>query len=83
MPATLMDGKALAQKVRTEVRDEVAAFGRPVGLATVLVGEDPASHVYVRNKREACTEAGIESIHHELPADTSEDDLLGLVARAG
>jgi methylenetetrahydrofolate dehydrogenase (NADP+)/methenyltetrahydrofolate cyclohydrolase len=80
MPATLMDGKALSAKVRGEVAGEVAAFGRPVGLATVLVGDDPASAVYVRNKRQACTEAGIESIHHELPAGTSEQELLDLVA---
>lgn len=80
MPATLMDGKALSAKVRGEVAQEVAALGRPVGLATVLVGDDPASAVYVRNKRQACTEAGIESIHHELPAATSEQQLLELVA---
>lgn len=80
MPATLMDGKALSAKVRGEVAQEVAALGRPVGLATVLVGDDPASAVYVRNKRQACTEAGIESIHHELPAATSEQELLELVA---
>ena len=75
-----MDGKALSQRVRAEVGDEVAALDVSVGLATVLVGEDPASHVYVRSKRNACAEVGIESIHHELPADTSEDALLALVA---
>jgi methylenetetrahydrofolate dehydrogenase (NADP+)/methenyltetrahydrofolate cyclohydrolase len=75
-----MDGKALSAKVRAEVAREVAALGRPVGLATVLVGDHPASAVYVRNKRQACTEAGIESIHHELPAATTERELLGLVA---
>jgi methylenetetrahydrofolate dehydrogenase (NADP+) / methenyltetrahydrofolate cyclohydrolase len=75
-----MDGKALAERVRAEVALEVAALGRPVGLATVLVGDNPASHVYVRRKREACAEAGIESFHHELPAETSEEELLGLVA---
>jgi len=75
-----MDGKALAERVRGEVGHEVAELGRPVGLATVLVGEDPASHVYVRRKREACAEAGIESIHHELPADASQEQLLALVA---
>ena len=80
MAATLMDGKALAGRVRAEVGREVAELGRPVGLATVLVGEDPASAVYVRRKREACTEAGIESFHHELPAETSEEELLALVA---
>jgi methylenetetrahydrofolate dehydrogenase (NADP+)/methenyltetrahydrofolate cyclohydrolase len=75
-----MDGKALAGKVRAEVAREVQALGRPVGLATVLVGEDEASALYVRRKQEACAEAGIEPIHHELPAETSEADLLGLVA---
>ena len=64
-----MDGKALAERVRAEVAREVAALGRPVGLATVLVGDNPASHVYVRRKREACAEAGIESFHHELRRD--------------
>ena len=80
MAATLMDGKALAQTVRAEVARDVAALGVPVGLATVLVGEDPASAIYVRMKREACAEAGIESIHHELPASTPEADMLALVA---
>ena len=75
-----MDGKELAERVRAEVALEVAALGRPVGLATVLVGDNPASHVYVRRKREACAEAGIESFHHELAAETSEEELLGLVA---
>ena len=79
MAATLMDGKALAQTVRAEVARDVAALGVPVGLATVLVGEDPASAIYVRMKREACAEAGIESIHHELPASTPEADMLALV----
>ena len=75
-----MDGKALAARAREDVAREVAELGRPVGLATVLVGDNPASHVYVRSKREACAEAGIESIHHELPAETSEEALLALVA---
>jgi methylenetetrahydrofolate dehydrogenase (NADP+)/methenyltetrahydrofolate cyclohydrolase len=79
MTATLMDGKGLAARVRAEVAEEVAALGRPVGLATVLVGEDPASAVYVRNKRQACSEAGIESFHHELSGETSEQELLDLV----
>jgi methylenetetrahydrofolate dehydrogenase (NADP+)/methenyltetrahydrofolate cyclohydrolase len=79
MAATPMDGKALAERARAEVAGEVAALGRPVGLATVLVGDNPASHVYVRRKREACAEAGIESFHHELDASTSEDELLALV----
>ena len=75
-----MDGKGLAERVRAEVKEEVAALGRPVGLATVLVGDDQASAIYVRRKREACAEVGIESFHHELGADTGEDELLGLVA---
>jgi methylenetetrahydrofolate dehydrogenase (NADP+)/methenyltetrahydrofolate cyclohydrolase len=75
-----MDGKALAAQVRAEVDREVQALGRRVGLATVLVGEDEASALYVRRKQEACAEVGIEPIHHELPAATSEAALLGLVA---
>ena len=76
-----MDGKALAARVRGDVAADVAALGAPVALATVLVGDDPASAVYVRNKRKACAEAGIESIHHELGAGTSEAELLALVAQ--
>jgi methylenetetrahydrofolate dehydrogenase (NADP+)/methenyltetrahydrofolate cyclohydrolase len=74
-----LDGKALAERVRAEVKGAVAELGAPVGLATVLVGDDPASHVYVRSKRNACAEAGIESFHHELPEGTSEEALLALV----
>ena len=80
MTATLIDGKAHAAKVRAEVARNVAELGRPIGLATVLVGDDPASAIYVRMKRAACEEVGIESIHHEPPATISEDDLLALVA---
>jgi methylenetetrahydrofolate dehydrogenase (NADP+) / methenyltetrahydrofolate cyclohydrolase len=75
-----MDGKALAARVRAEVAREVAELGRPVGLATVLVGDDQASAIYVRRKQEACEEVGIEPIHHALAADTSEETLLALVA---
>ncbi|MGH3093504.1 MAG: bifunctional 5,10-methylenetetrahydrofolate dehydrogenase/5,10-methenyltetrahydrofolate cyclohydrolase [Gaiellaceae bacterium] len=74
-----MDGKGLAARVRAEVAREVEQIGRPIGLATVLVGEDPASELYVRRKREACEEVGIESSHHELAEDTSEEELLALV----
>ena len=76
-----MDGKALAERVRGEVAEEVAGLGRPVGLATVLVGDDPASAVYVRNKQKACREVGIEPFDHDLPAETSQQELLALVAR--
>jgi methylenetetrahydrofolate dehydrogenase (NADP+)/methenyltetrahydrofolate cyclohydrolase len=74
-----MDGKALAERVRGEVAKEVAELDRPIGLATVLVGDDPASAVYVRSKQKACREVGIEPIDHQLPAETSEADLLALV----
>jgi methylenetetrahydrofolate dehydrogenase (NADP+)/methenyltetrahydrofolate cyclohydrolase len=74
-----MDGKALAERVRGEVAEEVAALSRPVGLATVLVGDDPASAVYVRSKRKACREVGIEPFDHNLSADTTQEELLALV----
>jgi methylenetetrahydrofolate dehydrogenase (NADP+)/methenyltetrahydrofolate cyclohydrolase len=73
-----MDGAALATRIREEVAAEVAELGR-LGLATVLVGEDPASHIYIAKKHEAAREAGIEAHDHKLPAETSEDDLLRLV----
>jgi len=83
MTARIIDGKAVAGRVRERVADEVAELtprlGREPGLATVLTGDDPASHVYVRNKREACEQAGMRSIHHELPADSPPDRLLDLV----
>ena len=75
MPATLIDGKAIAARVRAEVAREVAAFaqhaGRPPGLATVLVGDDPASAVYVGGKQRACLEVGINPFDRRLPADAS------------
>ena len=84
MTAAVLDGRAIAADLRSRVADvvarRVAAGGRAPGLATVLVGDDPASHVYVGSKRKACEEAGIRSIHHELPADVPEADLLTLVA---
>jgi methylenetetrahydrofolate dehydrogenase (NADP+) / methenyltetrahydrofolate cyclohydrolase len=75
-----MDGKALAARVRAEVAREVEQIGRAVGLATVLVGDDQASAIYVRRKQEACEEVGIEPIHHELSADAPEQELVALVA---
>jgi methylenetetrahydrofolate dehydrogenase (NADP+) / methenyltetrahydrofolate cyclohydrolase len=74
-----MDGKGLAEQIRGEVKREVGEMGRPVGLATVLVGEDPASAVYVRRKQEACREVGIEPFDHVLLGDTTEQELLELV----
>ena len=79
MTAIRMDGRALAAKLRAEVADDVRA-GEPVCLATVLVGDDPASHVYVGKKHEALHEAGIESRDHRLPEDTPESDVLDLLA---
>jgi methylenetetrahydrofolate dehydrogenase (NADP+)/methenyltetrahydrofolate cyclohydrolase len=79
MPATLIDGKALAAKVRGEVAEEVAALGH-VGLATVLVGDDPASDVYIRGKQKAAEAVGIDAQDLRLPADIGEDELLALLA---
>jgi methylenetetrahydrofolate dehydrogenase (NADP+) / methenyltetrahydrofolate cyclohydrolase len=81
--ATILDGKALAAEIRSELSEQVAVFidnNRVVPcLAAVLVGEDPASQVYVRNKQQACERAGIESRLHRLPATTTQDELLALV----
>jgi methylenetetrahydrofolate dehydrogenase (NADP+) / methenyltetrahydrofolate cyclohydrolase len=78
MAATLMDGRALAAKVRVAVKDEVAELGE-LGLATVLVGDDPASHLYIARKHEAAKEVGIMTIDHRLPADSSEEEVLELL----
>jgi len=81
--AVLLDGKAVAARVRAEVAQRAADFaarhGRRPGLAVVQVGQDPASSVYVRNKRRSSLEAGIESFAHDLPASTSEAQILKLV----
>jgi methylenetetrahydrofolate dehydrogenase (NADP+)/methenyltetrahydrofolate cyclohydrolase len=83
MTAKRIDGKAAAQAIRERVAEGVRGFvqgvGRPPGLATVLVGEDPASAVYVRSKNRATAEAGMASFAHQLPAATSEDELLQLI----
>ncbi|RMB27549.1 methylenetetrahydrofolate dehydrogenase (NADP+)/methenyltetrahydrofolate cyclohydrolase [Sphingomonas sp. PP-F2F-G114-C0414] len=84
MSATIIDGKAFAAGLRARIADGVTAFrakaGRAPGLAVVLVGEDPASNVYVRSKGRATREAGMESIEHRLPADVPAEHLLALVA---
>jgi methylenetetrahydrofolate dehydrogenase (NADP+) / methenyltetrahydrofolate cyclohydrolase len=79
MSAQIMDGKAVAARVRAEVAREVAELPGTPGLATVLVGDDPASAMYVRMKREDSAEVGIESFHHQLGADASADELAGLL----
>jgi len=78
---TLIDGKAHAEALRARVARAVAGLGQPPGLAVVLVGEDPASQVYVRNKARQTVEAGMRSLEHRLPATTGQDELLDLVAQ--
>src|SRR3954454_1559286 len=85
MTATIIDGKAVAAEVRERVAAGVRDFadangGRVPGLATVLVGEDPASHVYVGNKRKQSEEIGMRSVHHGLDATISQDELLAVIA---
>ena len=81
--ARILNGNALAARIRAGLAEEARALtarGAQPGLAVVLVGDDPASHIYVRKKTEACAEAGFRTFDHRLPATTSEDELLGLVA---
>jgi methylenetetrahydrofolate dehydrogenase (NADP+)/methenyltetrahydrofolate cyclohydrolase len=78
MAARLMDGKGLAERLRIEIAQEVRQLG-DVGLATVLVGDDPASEIYIRRKHEAAQEVGIRSIDHRLPAETTQEELERLV----
>jgi methylenetetrahydrofolate dehydrogenase (NADP+) / methenyltetrahydrofolate cyclohydrolase len=84
VPARVIDGKAVAAAVRARVAAGVEEFaaahaGRVPGLATVLVGDDPASHVYVANKRKSTEEVGMRSVHYGLDASTTQDELLGLI----
>ena len=85
MSAAIIDGKAIAAQLRTRIATQVARFrqsqGVAPGLAVVLVGEDPARQVYVRNKGKASVAAGIDSFEHRLDAGTSQDELLALIAR--
>ena len=82
----VIDGKLVAARVRAEVAEAVkdlARAGRQPGLAVVRVGDDAASAIYVRGKRKACEEVGIRSLEHDLPATTTEEELLSLVSRLG
>ena len=82
--ARIIDGKQIAADLRENIADDVKklqAGGVTPGLAVVLVGEDPASRVYVSMKEKACAAAGIFSVEHKLPAETSEEELLNLVDR--
>ena len=85
MPARLLDGTAIADEIRAEVQPRVAAFtakaGRPPGLGIVLVGDDPASDIYVRTKVKSAGESGLRADLHRLPASTSLDELLAIVER--
>ncbi|MCO6458224.1 MAG: bifunctional 5,10-methylenetetrahydrofolate dehydrogenase/5,10-methenyltetrahydrofolate cyclohydrolase [Pirellulaceae bacterium] len=85
MTATLLDGTAIAGEIRAELSDEVAEFIENNGvtpcLAAILVGQNPASQVYVRSKRKACEQVGLESVLHRLPEDVPQDDLLALITR--
>jgi methylenetetrahydrofolate dehydrogenase (NADP+)/methenyltetrahydrofolate cyclohydrolase len=79
MSARIIDGKAVAARIRAEVASEIEGMDVTPGLATVLVGDDPASAVYVRMKREDSAEVGIESFHHEPGGDVPAEDLAGLI----
>ena len=85
MPAQLLDGNALARQIRSELAVEVVDFiennGVIPSLAAVLVGDDPASQVYVRNKRRDCEEVGIQSTLHRLPSTTTQEELLNVIAK--
>jgi methylenetetrahydrofolate dehydrogenase (NADP+) / methenyltetrahydrofolate cyclohydrolase len=83
MAATILDGKATAAAIKEELKDRVGALtqqGVTPGLATVLIGDDPSSHVYVRNKHRACADIGIDSFRYDLPGDASREQVLELIA---
>ena len=82
--AELIDGKKISTDIKDELKEEVSklkAEGREVTLAVILVGDDPASAVYVKNKKKACEYIGIKSLSYELPAETTEDELLELIEK--
>jgi methylenetetrahydrofolate dehydrogenase (NADP+)/methenyltetrahydrofolate cyclohydrolase len=83
VPATIIDGREISAQVRSELKTEVDAFtaraGRPPGLATILVGDDAASAIYVANKRKASAEAGIADFHQHLPAEATQDEVAELI----
>ncbi|HTU13769.1 MAG TPA: bifunctional methylenetetrahydrofolate dehydrogenase/methenyltetrahydrofolate cyclohydrolase FolD [Solirubrobacterales bacterium] len=87
MTARIIDGKQVSQQVRDRVAEKVAAFvaegGKVPTLATVLIGNDPASEIYVANKHRASEAAGMRSVHHGLPEDTPQDELIALVEELG
>lgn len=83
MPASIIDGKAVAAELRARIAADVAALAEPPGLATLLVGDDPASAVYVASKRRQCVQAGIRDLHRHLPGDVGQDELAAVVDGLG
>ena len=81
MSAVMMDGKALAEKVKAQIREKVSKLRRQPGLAVILVGDNPASQVYVRNKERDCAQCGIMCYDYHLPQDASQEDVLDLVEK--
>lgn len=79
--AIILDGKALAKKLRARVAQEAAQLPRKPGLAVILVGDDPASRLYVSNKEKDCAQCGFLSFEHKLPAETTQEELLSLISR--
>ena len=79
MTAVLIDGKAAAAQLRAEVADEVATLPTSPGLATLLVGDDPASHIYVANKRKLCTQVGMRDLHRHVPGDVAQAELAEII----
>ena len=79
----LIDGKKISQEIKDEVKEQVSALKekikRDISLAVILVGDDSASQVYVRNKKKACEYTGMRSVSYELPAETKEEELLSLI----
>src|SRR4051812_29705535 len=79
----ILDGRLLSAEIRAEIKKDVEAFtqkvGYPPGLATILVGDNPASHTYVANKIKACKDVGVASIHHPKPATASQSELMDLI----
>jgi len=77
--AVLIDGQAAAARLRAEIADEVAALPTPPGLATLLVGDDAASHIYVASKRKQCTQVGMRDLHRHVPGDVTQAELAAIV----
>lgn len=75
MTADIIDGKAIAANLRKQLADDIQSSGKKAGLAVILVGDDPASHVYVGSKIKACEEVGIESFEHKMPAESTEQEI--------